>query len=191
MAYLAQRLLTIADYSLLDEDEQRRFELVEGNLVTAPSPTPRHAIASKRLANQLDPHVPPGLELIPDIDIDMQLTPPEEPGWARRPDLFVVDRAELDRVEAEGGIIRASAVSLVIEIVSKGSRRTDYVTKRGEYADAGIPHYWIVDLADPVSLLACHLAGAMGYVDNGEHTGTFTTTVPFPATIDLDALTGG
>ncbi|MCM6777393.1 Uma2 family endonuclease [Nocardia sp. CDC159] len=76
----------------------------------------------------------------------------------------------------------------MIEIVSRGSRRTDYVIKRGDYADAGIPHYWIVDLSDPVSLLACHLAGEMGYVDNGEHAETFTTTAPFPVTIDLAAL---
>ena len=39
--------------------------------------------------------------------------------------------------------------------------------KRDEYADAGIPHYWIVDLDEPVSLIACHLAGEFGYVDGG------------------------
>jgi Uma2 family endonuclease len=31
--------------------------------------------------------------------------------------------------------------NLVVEIVSPGSHRTDHVIKRGEYADAGIPHY--------------------------------------------------
>jgi Uma2 family endonuclease len=188
MAVFANRLLTIADYAALGEDDRYRWELVDGNPVMSPSPTPRHGIASKRLLTQLDPQVPSGLELLQDIDVDMQLAPADDPGSARRPDLFVVDRDELDRIEEDGGIIRAGAVRLVIEIVSTGSRRTDYVTKRGEYADAGIPYYWIVDLNLPVSLLSCHLAGRMGYVDNGEHTGLFVTTAPFPVQIDLAAL---
>jgi Uma2 family endonuclease len=188
MAYPVHRLLTIADFAALEEDERVRCELVEGNLVMSPSPTPRHGRASGRLYVQLERQLPAGLELLQDIDVDLQLAPVDDPGSARRPDLFVVDEADFDRVDREGGLLRAEAVRLVIEIVSKGSRRTDYVIKRGEYADAGIGHYWIVDLNEPVSLLSCHLAGAMGYVDNGEHTGTFATTVPFPVTIDLDAL---
>ena len=34
---------------------------------------------------------------------------------------------------------------LVVEIVSEGGRSRDLETKRGEYAAAGIPEYWIVD----------------------------------------------
>jgi hypothetical protein len=49
------------------------------------------------------------------------------------------------------------------------------------------------DLDDPVSLLACHLAGEFGYVDGGATTGVLRTTEPFPVEpfpveIDLDAL---
>ena len=86
-------------------------------------------------------------------------------------------------------MIRASDVLVVVELVSPSSRRTDHVIKRGEYADAGIAHYWIVDLAEPVSLLACHLAGEFGYVDGAAATGTVTTTTtPFAVEIDLSAL---
>jgi Uma2 family endonuclease len=35
---------------------------------------------------------------------------------------------------------------LVIEIVSPGSETQDTTDKPGEYAKAGIPHYWIVRL---------------------------------------------
>jgi Uma2 family endonuclease len=62
------------------------------------------------------------------------------------------------------------------------------VLKRSEYADAGIPHYWVVDLDEPASLTAHHLAGEFGYVDGGSVTGVFRTTEPFAAEIDLDAL---
>jgi Uma2 family endonuclease len=66
------------------------------------------------------------------------------------------------------------------------SARTDHVLKRSEYADAGIPQYWIVDPSEPVSLLAGHQAGEFGYADDGAVTGRFATTEPFPVEIDLD-----
>ncbi len=46
----------------------------------------------------------------------------------------------------------------------------------------------MLDVTEPVSLVACHLAGEFGYADGGEVSGTFTTEVPFPLTLDLDAL---
>lgn len=88
-------------------------------------------------------------------------------------------------------MIRASEVLIAVQVVSPGSKRTDHVEKRSQYADAGIPHYRIVDLDSPVSLLARHLAGEFGYADGGAVTGTFTTSAPFSAGIDLDALLQG
>lgn len=82
----------------------------------------------------------------------------------------------------------ADDVVVVVEIVSPDSKRTDYVTKHGEYADAGIPHYWIVDLSEPVSLVACHQAGELGYQDAPAMTGVIQTTEPFPVKLDLDRL---
>ena len=80
------------------------------------------------------------------------------------------------------------SVSLIVEIVSPGSKRTDHIAKRSEYADAGIPHYWIVDIGEPVSLVACHLAGELGYQDTGDVTGMFTTAAPFDIRVNLDQL---
>ncbi|MFC4943440.1 hypothetical protein [Pseudonocardia sp. GCM10023141] len=62
------------------------------------------------------------------------------------------------------------------------------IHKRSDYTDAGIPHYRIVDITEPVSVLACHQAGDFGYVDGGVVTGTFTATAPVAVTIDLDGL---
>ena len=75
-----------------------------------------------------------------------------------------------------------------MEVVSPGSRRTDNVVKRGEYADAGIQRYWIVDIDNPVSLVACHRAGEFGYLSDGAATGVFTASEPFPVRLDLDGL---
>ncbi len=57
---------------------------------------------------------------------------------------------------------------VVVEIVAPESRRTDNVIKRAEYADAGVPHYWTIDLEG--------LGGKLEVDD------------PFKAVIDLDEL---
>ena len=183
-----QRLLTVAEYAALPEDDQHRWELQEGIMVGSPSPAPRHMIVMAGLIVRLTGQLPADLQIIPDVDIDLDLVPPDEPGSSRRPDLIVVDRAGVDRVDRDGGLIRASEVRLIVEIVSPGSKRKDNVIKRGEYADAGIPHYWIIDPDPLLSLLDCHLAGPFGYQDGGDVTGTFVTTTPFPIRIELDRL---
>ncbi|MGH3692478.1 MAG: Uma2 family endonuclease [Pseudonocardiaceae bacterium] len=106
----------------------------------------------------------------------------------RRPDLVVVDYKAIDRVDHDCWLLRASDVLIVVEIVSPGSQRLDHVVKRHEYADAGIGHYWIVDLDEPVTLLDCHLGGPLGFIDGGSITGTFATTAPFPIHLELDRL---
>jgi len=182
------RLLTAAEYAALAEDDRNRWELQEGNLVMSPSPSPRHMVASAEIYVQLRSQLPAGFLAVLDVDLDIQLAPAEQPGTARRPDLVVVDRVEFERVGREGGLLRAASALLVVEIISPGSRRTDTIVKRGEYADAKIPHYWIVDVEAPVSLVACHLAGEFGYQDSGERTGVFETDEPCAIRVDLDAL---
>ncbi|MGZ0148117.1 Uma2 family endonuclease [Kribbella sp. WER1] len=181
-------LLTVGEYATLGEDGTGRSELMEGNLVMSPRPSPDHNMAGLRIAVQLIPQLPRDLEVITDVDIDLELAPPDQPGFSRRPDLIVVQRRARQRVRAEGGLIRASEILVVIEIVSPGSRRTDNVVKRAEYADAGIPHYWIVDIQEPASLLACHLTDKFGYLDSEVVGGTFAGTDPFQVTLDLEDL---
>ncbi|WP_326838079.1 Uma2 family endonuclease [Amycolatopsis rhabdoformis] len=179
------RLLTIEAYLALGETEPGYTELSEGRLVLSPTPSIRHNRAVYQLATQLMEQLPHGLEAVPGVDVDLRLALPDEPGFSRRPDLVVIDSAAVSSDE----VIRASEVLIAVEIVSPGSKRTDYVTKHDEYADAGIPFYWIVDLSDPVSLVACHQAGELGYQDAPAVTGVFTTTQPFAAKVDLTALT--
>lgn len=180
--------LTVAEYLELGETEPGYTELIGGRLLMSPSPRPGHNKASHRLLSQLEQQFPKGVDGVQDIDVDLGLAPPDEPGYSRRPDIVVARREAFTRVEREGDIVHADEILVVVEIVSPGSRRIDNVDKRGEYADAGIPAYWIVDLAGPVSLVACHQAGEFGYQDSGAVTGTYTASEPFPVTIDLDAL---
>ena len=180
-------LLTIDEYAALGEDEHGRTELMEGNLVMSPSPTPDHAVAALALAMQLIPQVPPVFEVIPATDVDLQLVSPDVPGTVRRPDLLIVHRAARQRVRAHGGLLRAADLLVAVEVVSPGSRRTDRIVKRAEYADAGIGHYWIVDLTKPATLTASHLVGD-GYRDEPPAADTYTADEPFPVQLDLGRL---
>ncbi|MBE1500647.1 Uma2 family endonuclease [Amycolatopsis lexingtonensis] len=177
--------LTIEEYAALGETESGFTELVAGRVVSSPGPEAGHNLVVFELGRQLVRQAPGHLKLVPGTDVDLGLAPPGKPGFSRRPDLMIVDKAGIRR---GGAMLRAAEVAVVIEVVSPGSKRTDYHVKHDEYADAGIPHYWIIDITEPISLVACHQAGEFGYLDASAVTGTFTTDVPFPVKIDLDAL---
>jgi len=180
-------LLTVAEYAALGELETGYAELIEGRLLMSPGSTPDQNLATAELYYQLRPQLPDQLMVVQDVDVDLELAPPGQPGFTRRPDLVVVRREARQRLRVQGGLYRASEVVVAIEVVVPDSRRTDTVMKRGEYADAGIPHYWIVDIAHPVSLVACRL-GESGYHDAPAATGVFIPPGPFPATLHLDRL---
>jgi Uma2 family endonuclease len=68
-------------------------------------------------------------------------------------------------------------VVLVAELVSPGSRTNDNVTKRATYAEAGIPHYWLLDTrADRHRFEALRL-------DDG---GAYATVLDTTGAIDID-----
>jgi Uma2 family endonuclease len=181
-------LLTIAEYAALGETEHGYTELIEGRLLMSPSPVPDRNFAGQALGMQLWPQLPDTIETVPDMDVDLELAPVDEPGFSRRPDMLVVPKEVRRRVRSEGGMIRASEVLVVVEIVSPSSKRIDHVDKRRDYADAGIPHYWIIDIDEPISLTACRLTEEFGYVDDQTVTGVFAAEVPFPVEVNLGGL---
>lgn len=188
LSAVATGLLTVAQYAALGETEDGCTELVEGRLIMSPSPQADHNVAGMNLAMQLSVQVPEDLEVIPGLDVDLELAPPDQPGFVRRPDLMVAKRSARKRQRAEGGLIKASEVVLVVEILSPSSRRTDYRAKRDEYADAGIPFYWIVDVEEPVSLAPMHLVGTFGYQEAPAETRVYEAVEPFPLKIRVDQL---
>jgi Uma2 family endonuclease len=120
--------LTVAEYASLGEVEHGYTELLDGRIILSPNGRPDHNVAATEIAGSLRPQRHEDLEVLLFIDIDLQLAPADSPGFSRRPDLIVVQRSALQRVRAQPGLIRASEVEIVVEIVSPGSRRTDHVT---------------------------------------------------------------
>jgi Uma2 family endonuclease len=142
----------------------------------------RHQRASARLAAGLDDALPH--ELIPLVDVEVLLE--AVPLTIRAPDVIVTRTALYEQNPPR---YSASDVLLAVEILSDGTRRVDRVLKFSEYADAGIPQYWVVDLANPTVLTAYVLVDG-DYDLAGEHRGQVTTEVSgVPVTLDLDRLT--
>jgi Uma2 family endonuclease len=77
------------------------------------------------------------------------------PGKFREPDLMFMLKGHSDRKKEYFWL----GADLVMEVVSDDdeSRHRDHVQKREEYAEAGIPEYWIVDPAtNVITVLSLH-----------------------------------
>jgi Uma2 family endonuclease len=105
---------------------------------------------------------------------------------ARIPDVVV---ARTSAYEANPPRFAASDILLAVEILSDGTRRVDRILEFAEYADAGIPRYWVVDLEAAPELTAYVLVDGV-YELAGRHTGEATLDVDgHPVSLDLAALT--
>jgi len=90
-------------------------------------------------------------------------------------------------VFGQRGLTTASDLVLAVEVLSPSSVRTDTVTKPVDYADAGIPNYWVIDPNSPVTATVYHLVDG-AYEESQRAAGQFTVSEPCALTIDLDAL---
>lgn len=175
-------LLTLDEWDALPEDTSRRFELVEGVLQMSPKPTSPHQVALMMLAMQLDAAIRSHW-WIPVADVDVVLVE-SFPPIVRAPDISIVP---LDLARTGPKRYQANEVRLAVEIISVGSRRTDRIAKLGEYAEAGIPDYWILDL-DSLALDTFRLTDAAYEPVLRAATGIVALDVPVALTIDLASL---
>jgi len=100
------------------------------------------------------------------------------------PDALVI----VATVDAEQQVVAATDVRLAVEVLSPSNRTTDLVTKRVDYAAAGIPSYWLVDPEVP-SVTVLELEGnayAEAAVVRGDE--PYAATEPFAVTVVPSAL---
>ncbi|WIX87014.1 Uma2 family endonuclease [Amycolatopsis sp. DG1A-15b] len=175
-------LLSLDDWINLPETPEYQVEVVEGVLVVAPRPMPFHQRVAARLVFLMDELLEDDYSALLEVEMVVAATPLT----VRVPDVLVAPSSVVD---ANPPRFDAGDVRLVVEVLSEGTRRTDQVTKFSEYAEAGIEHYWIVDLDSPLSMITYRLIEGE-YENFGEFSGVaeleFAGT---PLTIDLNALT--
>lgn len=178
MVGLKQKL-DYGDYSTLPDDG-KRYELLEGDLVVTPAPSPLHQRVSKRLQRQLESYFETrGLGEVFNAPVDVILTPHD----VVQPDLVVVGQAaQVSNRGIEG------APLLVVEVLSPTTRERDRTIKASRYSTLGVKHYWILD--PEAQQLECYLLEATRYVLRARGEGRTTLTHPDFAelTISLGGL---
>ena len=87
------------------------------------------------------------------------------PGLQREPD---VSLAGYDQLGPDSGPLDGAQVVMEIVSESKDDRERDVVEKRKDYAQAGIPEYWIVDPETETITVLTLLAGQTEYAVHGE-----------------------
>jgi Uma2 family endonuclease len=149
----------------LPEEFCAQVELVNGQVVRCEKPSRAHQAAGMRLAATLDAAAEADMERNPgtclDTSNDFDVLLWEVPAATiRSPDAALFDCGPDDARP-----LPAFRVKVIVEVVSPGSRKADKLDKMAEYADAGIPFYWLVWLSgNHVAAIDIHvLDHVLGY----------------------------
>ena len=138
----------VRDYINLPESEEKRYELIEGELYVVPSPPTTHQRVSRNLLKVLDDSVQAqNLGEVLTAPLDVELSDED----VLQPDLIYIsnDRASIATDQNIQG-----PPDLVVEILSPGTADRDRTVKRTRYLKFGVREYWIVDpLAKNVEVL--------------------------------------
>ncbi len=134
----AQGTWTESEYFTLETS--RRVEFSHGFLEFLPMPTVLHQRIAAFLYDALRAFIV-GLNLGEVLFMGVRVR--LGPGKFREPDVLFMSAEHASRITDEYW----EGADLVMDVVSSGDedRRRDVETKREEYAQAGIPEYWLVD----------------------------------------------
>jgi len=160
--------LTFAEFEALGLPG--RLELVNGRVEELAPVRPLHGSTTAQLLITLGTFVQahhPEAYLGNSVDI------PTVPYSGRRPDIVYYSSADRSRLDLKANRV-LGVPTLVVEVLSEEDEARDLVVKRAEYAEAGIPHYWILDPRRRTVLTLALDGGAYRVV--GELSGEDTLT---------------
>ena len=130
---------TVADYLTTPDD--KRYQLLHGELILAPSPTDRHQAIMGTLFFLLYQHnLETGSGRVRMAPLDVHLSEYD----LTQPDILFVSN---DRASIITAANIQGAPDLVVEILSPSTERFDRGYKRTMYARNGVREYWLVDPA--------------------------------------------
>ncbi len=133
-----------ADEFLQIQDDGNFYELIDGVIIMSPSPTPKHQGAMIEITGQIFEYLrrnPIG-QVFAELDVHLG-EGPTGGDLVYRPEVIFVRKDRLRQMEDK----IFGAPELVVEVISKGSRRFDTETKKGDYERFGVREYWLIDPA--------------------------------------------
>ena len=153
--------LTVRDYLSIPEDDENRYELIQGELYMAPAPSWPHQDSSFNLASELRGFVHAnGLGRVAIAPLDVYLSDED----VFQPDIIYISVERLDIIHFNG---IHGAPDLVVEVLSPGTERRDKTLKSARYAMFNVREYW---QADPIAKTIAVLRARDGVF---EHVGVF------------------
>ncbi|MBE1584982.1 Uma2 family endonuclease [Nonomuraea angiospora] len=157
-------------------------ELIDGSLVLVSPQRHFHHTVIFRLHVALEDFVPPGHEVVQEMSV--KLAPKQRP----MPDLMIVGPHAV--IGGEVTLFQASDVILAVEVVSPDSQVRDRDRKPVLYAEAGIPHFWLIeeDNGKPTVFVFERNPVTKSYEAAGTYHERLKVTVPFDLDIDLTKL---
>jgi len=140
MAERAKKRATYADLEAAPPDLVA--EIIDGDLVTHPRPSPRHGATANALGAELGEAFqkgrggPGGWIFItePELHLGSQIVVPDVAGW-RRSRLTLSPDAAFVEIPPDW----------LCEVLSASTERRDRTVKMRIYAEAGVPHLWLID----------------------------------------------
>ena len=146
-------------YLWLTDHGRRRIEFTDGFIEDLPLPTDTHQTILAFLHSLFRAWIRPRGGVVVFSGLRMRV----REGKYREPDVVLL----LDRSDSRRQDRYWLGADLVAEVVSPHAPERDRVEKRADYAEAGIPEYWIVDPRDEtITVLA--LEGE-AYAEHGVH----------------------
>ncbi len=141
MTVTTTRKMTFEEYLIYEDGTDRRYEFNDGELVEVSPATALHNVLMMFFAFHLQLEINQSALSYCVRANSAELFTGKR---TRRPDILVMTRNQSKKLGNQPDILYEPCL-LVIEIVSPTCRTVDTVEKRKEYAEFGIPEYWIVD----------------------------------------------
>ncbi|MFN0174218.1 MAG: Uma2 family endonuclease [Saprospiraceae bacterium] len=139
-ALVRRRLLTYKDYAAITPNDNGNYELINGNIVFMPSPTPQHQDVVTELATLLRVFAKSN-------DLGKVYTAPLDTSFDEintfQPDILFIRK---DRAHIIGAKKIEGAPDLVIEVLSEGNTPKVMSFKKHIYETFWVREYWVLDL---------------------------------------------
>lgn len=160
MVQLKQRFQSFEEYLAYDDGTENLYELFNGELIEVPPESGFNVEIATLLLLEFARRT--GYRQVRGHGLELEVR--GEPR-NRYPDLTVIHEEQIEPLRRRNTLrISMGPPMLVVEIVSPGEvqRNRDYVAKRSQYQDLGIPEYWIVDPQKATVLVLALREGGYG-----------------------------
>uniref|UniRef100_B8HWU6 Putative restriction endonuclease domain-containing protein n=1 Tax=Cyanothece sp. (strain PCC 7425 / ATCC 29141) TaxID=395961 RepID=B8HWU6_CYAP4 len=137
------RFLSFTEYLNYDDGTEQLYELFNGELILVPPESGRNVRIATFLLLKFAAAVGYARVRGQGLELEVQGEPRN-----RYPDLTILQDEHILQLEQRNTLrLFMSPPLLVVEVVSPGELQweRDYIAKRRQYQDRGIPEYWIID----------------------------------------------